>query len=221
MDHPCEKCGAAVEDGRPFCPHCRAPQIHVQIVDSELAAEGARDPSLGARAPSPPHALPTGRFDTLESNYRGLFDRGAAVRAALKAGVAGVLLGMVPVIGIVLTGSLAAYFYRREKGSVPAAGIGARLGGAAGVISFAANSLLIVIRIFALHEQQQYVETLLKVAQAIGYNSADPEIQAAIHNLFTPSGMALTFFFAMIFTVVLAAAGGALAVLVFRHPPRG
>lgn len=159
-------------------------------------------------------------FDRLPAMQPSLFDRGIAVRAALKAGVLGVFIGMIPVLGIVLTGSLAVYFYRREKGFAPAARIGWRVGAAAGVVSFAINSLLIVIRIFALHARQEYIDAITKIAQMVGYNPADPEIQAGIRNLLTPSGMALTFVLGMIFTVVLAALGGALAALLFRPSSR-
>src|ERR1035441_7204710 len=40
VEHPCQQCGITVEDGRPFCPQCRAPQIHVQVAvpDAEIAA---------------------------------------------------------------------------------------------------------------------------------------------------------------------------------------
>ncbi len=149
-----------------------------------------------------------------------LLDQGAAGRAALKAGVLGVFISMIPVLGIVLTGSLAVYFYRREKGFIPATRIGWRVGAAAGVVSFAINALLIVIRVFALHAQQEYIDAVTKIAQMVGYNPADPEIQAGIHNLLTPAGMTLTLLFGMIFTVVLAALGGAIAALVFRPGPR-
>jgi hypothetical protein len=88
------------------------------------------------------------------------------------------------------------------------------------VVSFAINALLIVIRVFALHAQQEYIDAITKIAQMVGYNPADPDIQAGIHNLLTPSGMAVTFFFGMIFTVVLAALGGAMAALFFRPGPR-
>lgn len=150
----------------------------------------------------------------------GLFDRGIAVRSALKAGVLGVFLAMIPLLGIVLTGSLAVYFYRREQGLAPAARIGSRVGAAAGVVSFGINALLILIRIVALHAQQQYFDEITKIAQMVGYNPADPEMQAAIHNLLTPSGLALTFFFGMMFTVALAALGGALVAWFFRPSSR-
>jgi hypothetical protein len=216
VDHSCEKCGAAVEDGRPFCPQCRAPQIHVQVAVpiGEAAGEGLSGEAF-ARIPQ------NTNLDRPLALQQSLPDRGAATRAAVKAGVLGFFVGMIPLLGIVLTGSLAVYFYRREKDLVPPAGIGSRLGGAAGIVSFGINSLLITVRLLAFHAQREYIETMLKVAQAVGYNPADPEIQAVVHNLFTPSGLMLTFFFGMIFTVALAALGGALAALVLRRRPRG
>ncbi len=214
VDHSCEKCGAAVGDGRPFCPQCRAPQIHVQMAVGEAAGEG---PSGETIALIPQNT----NLDPQHTLQPSQFDRGAATRAAVKAGVLGFFVSMIPLLGIVLTGSLAVYFYRREKGLVPPAGIGSRLGGAAGIVSFGINTLLITVRLLGFHAQREYIDTMLKIAQAVGYNPADPEIQAAVRNLFTPSGMVLTFFFGMIFTLALAALGGALAALVLRHPPRG
>jgi len=143
-------------------------------------------------------------------------DRSIAVRAALKAGVLGVFIGIIPFLGIVLTGAVAVFFYCRELRSGLPAALGARLGGAAGVVTFAINALLITIRIFVFHAQQEYVDAILKIAQKFGANAADPDLQASIHNLFTPLGLAITFFFGMIFTAVLASAGGALASLFLR-----
>jgi len=201
-----------VEDGRPFCPHCRAPQIHVQVA----VAEDAGNFGTGAE----PTLIPQASFERAPTLEHVLFDQSAGTRAAIKAGVVGIFLGIIPFVGIILTGGLAVYFYRREKGLVPATGIGSRLGGAAGVVAFAINSLFLVVRIFIFHAQQQYIDGLLKVAQALGYNSSDPDIQAMMHNLVTPSGLALTFVFGMIFAVLLAAAGGALASVALRRRTR-
>ncbi len=148
--------------------------------------------------------------------FASTMDRGIAVRAALKAGVLGVLIGIIPFLGIALTGALAVFFYRRESRFVLPAALGSRLGGAAGVVAFAINALLITIRIFVFHAQQEYTDAILKVAQRFGTNVADPDIQANIHNLFTPAGLAITFFFGMILAVALASAGGALASLFLR-----
>lgn len=143
-------------------------------------------------------------------------ERGAAVRASLKAGVLGLFIGMIPFLGIVLTGSLAVFFYRRENGFVLPPALGSRLGGAAGVVSFAINALLMTLRIFVFHAQQEYTDFFLKIAQRFGTNTADPDIKAAIHSLFTPAGLAITLFFWMIIAIVLASIGGALASLMLR-----
>jgi MFS family permease len=209
VEHPCQKCGTTVEDGRPFCPQCRAPQIRVQVAisDAEVA------PGLN-RAPD--EFSPETAVETRLASSGSAMEKGKAVRAALKAGVLGVFIGMIPLLGMVLTGALAVFFYRRENRVSPATALGSRLGGAAGVVAFAINALMITIRIFVFHAQQEYIDAILKIAQRFGANAADPDIQASIHNLFTPAGLAITFFFGMIFTVVLASAGGALASLINR-----
>jgi hypothetical protein len=208
-----------VEDGRPFCPQCRAPQIHVQVAVSDADVSQALN-----RAPddfSPAIALETrlASSQTRQASSGTSMDRGKAVRAALKAGVLGVFISIisVPLLGVLLAGALAVYFYRRENGFALPAALGSRIGGAAGVVSFAIGALLITIQIFVFHAQQKYIDGILKVAQKFGANAADPEIQASIHNLFTPSGLVITFFFLMIFTVVLSSLGGALASLFLRH----
>ncbi len=145
-------------------------------------------------------------------------DRDVAVRAALKAGVLGVFISIIvtPLLGIVLTGALAAFFYRRENGFALPAALATRLGGAAGVVVFAINALTFTVWIFVFHGQQQYTDYLLKFFQRFGANVSDPDVQARIHNLFTASGLALAFFFGMIFTLALACIGGALASLFMR-----
>jgi len=217
VEHPCQQCGAAVEDGRPFCPQCRTPQIHVQVALPEVeVAAGLNSASDGLA----PEISQSAHFDPDTTAGRmtagSTVDRSVAVRAALKAGVLGVFIGIIPFLGIALTGALAVFFYRRElRFGLPAA-LGARLGGAAGVVTFAINALLITIRIFVFHAQQEYADAILKIAQKFGANAADPDLQASIHNLFTPLGLAITFLFGMLFTAVLASAGGALASLFLR-----
>ncbi len=142
--------------------------------------------------------------------------RGVAARAALKAGLLGVFLGMIPLLGIVLTGALAIFFYRRESGFTLPPALASRLGGAAGIVAFAVNALLVTVQIFFFHAQQKYAEQIMNIAQKFGANVADPEVLANIHNLFTPAGLAFTFLFGMIFAVVLASVGGALASLFMR-----
>ena len=187
--------------------------MQVEISDAEVAAR--LNPAPDALSPEIPVETRLASSQPRQTAGRTM-DRGIAVRAALKAGVLGVFIGMIPFLGIVLTGALAVFFYRRENGFALPTALGSRLGGAAGVVAFAINALLITIRIFVFHAQQEYTDTILKIAQRFGANAADPDFQASIHNLFTPSGLALTFFCGMIVTVVLASIGGALASLLLR-----
>ena len=185
------------------------------------------DTGVAAGLNSAPEEFSAGTVQTTGSARPSMMtgsamNRGIAVRAALKAGVLGVFIGMIPLLGIVLTGALAVYFYRRESKFVLPVALGARLGGAAAVVAFAINALLITIRIFVFHAQQEYVDLLTRFAHTVGANAADPDFQAGIHSMFTPSGLAFTFFFGMILTVVLASIGGALASRFMRpRDPRG
>ena len=211
MDHPCEKCGAVVEDGRPFCPQCRAPQIHVQMAapPGEVAAPSNDAVDLPLRAPQvSDFAHPLG-------TQSGFIDQRAAMRSALKAGAIGTFIGMIPVLGIVLTGSLSVYFYRRKTGSYPAAWTGARLGAAAGVVLFALNAILI-IPIIMLHAQKECIDSLTQLVQKFGIDTTSPQFQATVNDLFTASGLAKSFIVALVLTTV----GGALCALLMRQRPR-
>jgi hypothetical protein len=158
----------------------------------------------------------------LPENYLGqggsrrILDKRSAVRAALKAGALGVFIGVLPFIGIILTGYLAVYFYRRDRGLVPVAALSSRVGGAAGVVAFAINSILMTVRIFVFHAQQEYINFLTQIASKMGADPADPNIQAGIRNLFTPAGLAASLFFWMLIAVALASIGGALASFFLR-----
>src|SRR5258708_12667247 len=88
-------------------------------------------------------------------------DRSVAVRAALKADVLGVFIGMIPFLGIVLTGSLAIFFYRRENGVPPPAALGSRLGGAAGAGAFAINAPMITLPPFTFPSQHYNLDPIL------------------------------------------------------------
>jgi hypothetical protein len=207
VEHPCQQCGTAVEDGRPFCPQCRAPQIHVQVAAQDAGIAAGSNSAMQGLAPEITQAAFSGR----PMLSRNTMDSRIAVHSALKAGLLGVFIGAIPFVGIVLTGALAVFFYRRKSGFVLPAALGARLGGAAGVVIFAIGALF-TIAIIVLHSQQQCIDLMMTTFQKFGANTSDPEIRASIRNLFTPSGQAISFFIAVVF----AAVGGALASLFLR-----
>jgi MFS family permease len=176
----------------------------VDEVPSEASVEGAGDwPPRRSYSPD-------------STDHGSAIDRGIAGRAALKAGVLGIFVGMIPLLGVVLTGALAVYFYRRESKLVLPAALGARLGAAAAIVTFGISALLLMVRIFVFQGQQEYIKSLMQIAQGMGINAADPDFQTGIHNLFTPVGLVMTLFFWMLITVVLGLMGGALASLLQR-----
>jgi hypothetical protein len=210
VEHSCQQCGTAVEDGRPFCPQCRAPQIHVQIAVPDTAVAEGLNPEV-------PIETDLASPQTRPATFGSTMDRSVAVRAALKAGVLGALLAVfIPLLGVVLAGTLAVFFYRRENRFVLPVALGLRLGGAAGVVAFAIYSIFVTSLIFVTHSQQKYIDDVTTMVRRFGANPADPDLQASLHTLFTPAGLVLAFFFGMIFAMVLASVGGALASLFLR-----
>lgn len=210
-----------VEDGRPFCPQCRAPQVRVQIAapDIETASrpDTARSSSLSQDAAQDhaPSQIPQSGLFTPGASKRRI-----AVRAAIQAGFIGLLISVIPFLGIVLTGALAVYLYRRAGGISLTPSSGSRLGGAAGAVTFAISSVFMAVRIFMFHALQEYQDVMLKVANAFGLSSSDPEVQEMVHRLSTPSGLAITLFFSLVIGVALAAIGGAVASALLHPRPR-
>jgi len=212
VDHPCEQCGSPVEDGRPFCPQCRGPQIHVPIVVTNPEAA----PGL--------HTAPEGAFPEIAPPQTSLrpavMDRRIAARAALLAGIVGVFLGIIPFLGIVLAGALAVFFYQRGGGLPLTPASGSRLGGAAGAVAFMISATMMIVRVFVFHAQREYEQAFARITQAFGVNPADPEIQDMLRRLFTPSGMVITLLFSLALAVAMAAIGGAVAAAILRPRPR-
>ena len=69
MDHPCYKCGHSVEDGKPFCSQCGAPQIRVLLPEAAVpAATGSvlsNDlPIFSSDAPAIPGVLSASALST-------------------------------------------------------------------------------------------------------------------------------------------------------------
>jgi hypothetical protein len=222
VEHACYQCGKEVEDGRPFCPHCRAPQIHVPAAVAETAASDlATENSAAARENA--DLFPPNSYDSrgtvfspnpLASRRIGPADINArfAVGAALKAGLLGILLGMIPLLGILLTGGLAVYFYQRASKTVPSALASARLGGAAGIVVFAANALA-TLPVILFHAQQQCIDAITEMLHRSGFNGDTSQLQANLHTLLTPEGLAAIF----VASSVLASVGGALASFLLRR----
>lgn len=192
VDHPCERCGTVVEDGRPFCPQCRAPQVRVEVEPAPLPAEAI--PSSQASA-----------FDPLLQLSAPPFSSNLVFRVALQAGLLGVVANIIPFgLGMVLTGILAVLLYYRAGGvPLPAARI-ARLGAMAGAIAFAATSLFTVLIVVLANKQNEIRDTMMKAMDQRVANPSDPEVQAALRWLHSPEGFAVVLAFSMVLALLLS-----------------
>ena len=212
VDHPCEQCGTEVEDGRPFCPKCRAPQVRVEI------------------APLPP--IPAGASSDLpiapdHLNSASLRSSGDPVffRTALQAGALGVMANFIPFgVGMVLTGILAALLYHRAHAGTLQGGKAARLGAVAGAIAFAATALLIVLAVVLLNSQQQFHDFMMKLLEQSVANHPDAEVQPFLQWIHTSQGfeivLALFMVALLIVSMALSALGGVIGSVLFRDRNR-
>jgi hypothetical protein len=101
VEHPCQQCGTTVEDGRPFCPQCRAPQIHVQVAVPDAGVPAGLNPAPDEflrRSLKPGNSMGAKPGAGMMAGIMAGMDRGIAVRAALKAGVLGVFIGIIPIL---------------------------------------------------------------------------------------------------------------------------
>ena len=165
MEQPCYKCGQLVEEGRVFCPHCRAAQIRVLVAEpaSTTGAAGAETQAgLTASETVPVIAVPATWSQAAQP---------CAVAAFIAAiGIVAKLI--VPLIAVIGAGFLAVALYRRRNPEMAMqARTGARMGATCGFFCFCMTAILGALRVAILHEVGE-------VRAAIG------EMQAAVLQAF-------------------------------------
>jgi hypothetical protein len=218
MDQPCYKCGQVVEEGRVFCPHCRAPQIRVIVAEPVAAvpvATGAQA-RLTSSETVPLIAVPM-RWDQAAQ---------PCAVAALIAALGMVFKLIVPVIAAIGCGFLAVALYRRRNPGIAIhARTGARLGAICGLFCFGMTAILGALRVLILHEGGKIRATLLDAIQQASARSPDPQSQPALDFLRSPDGLLLMFVFlliaGLIMFVLLGMLGGALGGAGLSRRDRG
>lgn len=213
MEAPCYRCGAPVEEQTTFCPACGAPQIKV------TARSAADQPSTlplppGTPASIEPPALP------LHFAHPAPIEWKKFLRSALPlCAVAGVALGLLGLIGIIMFFALVAamvILYQRRHPGPLSASQGARIGALAGLISFIVA--MFVVTLIVLHNpddaRQQWVTTI-QMAQQRSARSADPQTQQLAKWFTSSEGIVVALVFgtvvSLVFFVILASAVGAIA----------
>lgn len=202
-----------VENGRPFCPKCRAPQVRVEFASlPPVAVASATD--LGI---APDHLN--------AADLRSSADP-AFVRTALQAGLLGVMANLIPFgLGMVLTGILAALLYHRASGMLRF-GKALRLGAVAGAIAFAATALLTVLAVVLLHAQQQFHDFMMTAFEQSVARQSGPDVQKVLQLIHTPQGFGIVLAIFMLgfllLSMLLSAAGSVIGSALFRdhkQPP--
>lgn len=223
MDQSCYKCGQLVAEGRPFCPHCFAPQIRVLVAEPVVApvplteAAGAtRDAdNLPASETVPVLAVPVHWSRALRP-------------CALAALVAALLmsLGLNPFVAMFSVGFLAVVFYRQgQPAAVLRAAAGARLGALSGLLWFAMSSILEALVVLVLHKGPELRQGLTSVIEQAASRTSDPQVLAVFERLKTPDGLEFLMVFGLISgfvaSILLATLGGALGGAIFgrRNKP--
>jgi hypothetical protein len=221
MDQPCYKCGQAVEQGIPFCPHCGAPQIRVTIPEPEAAFLPSQDSSaisegvdvLTTHPPVLP-GLPIGWAHSLRP-------------CALAALVAALLmaLGLNPFIAMLSVGFLAVVFNRQHRpGSVMNSFAGAKLGALSGLLWFGMSSIFEACVVALLHRGAEVRNELISRIQQAASQTSDPETLAVFDRLKSPGGIEFLIVFGLVFgfvaAIVLSGVGGALGAVIFGRRDR-
>jgi hypothetical protein len=207
VEHTCYKCGSPVESGRPFCPHCRAPQIRVEVAEVAADAPVSTHP-LELDLPSP--EVPATSF--VQWSH-------ALTAAALAGIVSAVLMNLFFGffgIGIAAAGILSVRMYRhRVGGTLLTTGTGARIGAVSGVFGFVFFSIIAAVGTAIFGGRSELKAALLSSLEQAAARSADPQAQVVFEKMRTPEGLilllALSLAFIFFLFVALSSLGGALA----------
>jgi hypothetical protein len=220
MDHQCYKCGQNIEDGKPFCPQCGAPQIRVAM--AEAPAEPAQAGNIAA--PALGHELSLEASGVPATSLARWYQ---AQPAALAAGVALLLmlLRLNPFVAALGTGFLAVVFARGRSAGGIRTMAGARLGALSGLLFFGMLTFLETLAVAVLHKGAEVRGQLIDKIQQAAARYPGPEVQPFLDFAKSPSGLAFllgaSLIFGFVAFIALGAIGGALGAsfLGRRDPP--
>jgi hypothetical protein len=230
VEHPCIQCGAEVEDGRPFCPNCHAPQIRVPV----------RPPTAPATEPLPPgtpedvqppaepviYAAPGG------VRWQGTADKlmwRPAIGSALIAGMLAAVGTSIPIVPLAMlcmfaAGGLAVTIYRWRSGmSRVTASMGAKLGVMAGGWGFGLLAVLSVVQLFSSSRLAELRKVIEEKVQEMIASNPDPQMRQGFEQfhayLATDHGLIITVLAGMAivgaFFLLFSALGGVLGAMLF------
>lgn len=216
MELTCHRCGATVQEGDPFCPHCAAPQLRYEAPDEP-------EPAPNAASSQRPNLHNPGAI-----HWRDAIRVAAII--AVPAGLLSSRLGLQGIWAIWLIGGgmVVASMYRRRAGTLLTSRMGWRIGVLLGlftaVVAAAVDGISLVVQRFALHQgsiiDQRYRDAIELSSKMYGnlFAASNPQMASAIasaeHFWYTPDGAAAMMLInaagLAFFMLIFAGAGGAL-----------
>jgi hypothetical protein len=213
MDHSCYKCGHSVEDGKPFCSQCGAPQIRVLLPEATIvAAEGGSSLDLPLLSADPPIVPGTLSASTLSAGFVWPTAFRACTIAAFIAALVMALGLMVPLLAVLGAGVLAVnLYYRQNRGWNVNARSGAKLGALCGILFFGIAAVFETLATTLFHTGGQIRQKMLEALQQAASRTSDPQVRTAFESLKTPQGIALMLVFGLIVLFLVSIAAGSIA----------
>ncbi len=228
MEHCCYKCGQSVEDGKPFCAQCGAPQIRVAMPEPLVPAVAANVSAseLPAFSLDPPIVRPPLSVSALSGGVDWPHALRTCAIAALISALVMALGLMVPLLAALGAGFLSVSLYRRRSSPwAVTARSGAQIGALCGLLFFGISAVFETVAVAVFHTGGQLRQKMLDALQQAASRSSDPQVQAAFDRLKTPEGLAVMLVLGLMVlfavSIVASSVAGALtgAVLGRRNRP--
>jgi MFS family permease len=212
MNYSCHKCGRTLEEGRPFCPDCGAPQIRVVLPEPSPEPALAGDGAVLQEHAEAVHVLPSDSANALPPGWSHDL-KPCALAAAIAITLS--LVGLNPFVAALAAGWLAVTFSRRRTlGSALRPGTGARLGAITGLLIFGMSTIFETLAVVLLHKGAELRSEMLDKVQQVAQRYPGPEVQPFVDFIKTPEGFALimvgSVIFGLIAFIALGGVGGAL-----------
>jgi hypothetical protein len=225
-----------VEDGRPFCPQCHAPQIKVPLRPPSAAVTETVAPETPAELETAAEPIPrehnvtaTAAAEQFGRPPENRLMRRQAFSSALVAGMLAAVGTSIPIIPLAMlcmfaSGGLAVTLYRRRVGHLRVTRwMGARLGLLAGGLGFGLLALMSTLRLFAASERTQLRTAFREKMQEAVASAADPQVRQTMEQLrsyiATDHGLILAVLICLAVAAVVfllfSALGGALGAALF------
>ncbi len=213
MDHSCYKCGHSVEDGKPFCGQCGAPQIRVPMPEAiAIATEDASSLNLPILSVDSPILPSTLNASALSAGFVWPTAIRACAIAALIAALVMTLGLMVPLLAVLGAGVLAVNLYHRQnRGWNVNARSGAKLGALCGILFFGISAVFEALATALFHTGGQIRQKMLEALQQAASRTSDRQVQTAFESLKTPQGIALMLVFGLVVLFLVSIAAGSIA----------